>query len=178
MIANLMTLSRLVLVVPISFFVYKDYVVTSFVLLIVALITDFLDGFIARKLNQETTLGKSLDPIVDKVLHLTLLLIFIEKGYISSIAPLIIVIRDVIVTGLRGVSFYYKGDISSKYHGKLKAILQDISLFVILIFKKSLISDVMIWSVAALTFYSGIRYSLSILKVINQRRKNVRNDIN
>ena len=85
-----------------------------------------LDGFIARKLNQETTLGKSLDPIVDKVLHLTLLLIFIEKGYISSIAPLIIVIRDVIVTGLRGVSFYYKGDIiwdKTKPNGTPKKLL-------------------------------------------------------
>ena len=71
------------------------------VLFIVASLTDFLDGYLARKNNQVTDLGKMLDAIADKVLVNPILIIFASEGLISPIVPVIIVTRDIIVNAIK-----------------------------------------------------------------------------
>jgi CDP-diacylglycerol--glycerol-3-phosphate 3-phosphatidyltransferase len=71
------------------------------VLFIVASITDFLDGKIARKYNYVSNFGKLMDPIADKILTNSLLIILAGEGFIPTIIPVIIICRDIVVDGVR-----------------------------------------------------------------------------
>lgn len=76
------------------------YVIAG-IIFIIASLTDFLDGYLARKNNQVTNLGKMLDAIADKVLLNSILIIFSSDGLISPIIPIVIVIRDIIVNAIK-----------------------------------------------------------------------------
>lgn len=76
------------------------YIVAG-IIFIIASFTDFLDGYLARKNNQVTDLGKMLDAIADKVLVNPVLIIFAAEGLISPIVPVIIVIRDIVVNAIK-----------------------------------------------------------------------------
>ncbi len=76
------------------------YVIAG-ILFIVASITDFLDGYLARKNNQVTDLGKMLDAIADKILVNPILIIFASEGLISPIVPVIVVARDIVVNAIK-----------------------------------------------------------------------------
>lgn len=76
------------------------YILCS-VLFIVASITDFFDGYLARKNNQVTDLGKMLDAIADKILVNPILIIFAAEGIISPIVPVIVVTRDIVVNAIK-----------------------------------------------------------------------------
>ena len=76
------------------------YVIAG-IIFIIASITDFLDGYLARKNNQVTDLGKMLDAIADKVLVNPVLIIFAAQGLISPIVPVVVVIRDIVVNAIK-----------------------------------------------------------------------------
>ena len=76
------------------------YVVAG-IIFIVASITDFLDGYLARKYNQVTDTGKMLDAIADKVLVNPVLIIFAAEGMISPIVPVVVVVRDIVVNAIK-----------------------------------------------------------------------------
>lgn len=76
------------------------YVVAG-IIFIIASFTDFLDGYLARKKNQVTDLGKMLDAIADKILVNPILIIFAAEGLISPVVPVIIVIRDIVVNAIK-----------------------------------------------------------------------------
>lgn len=78
----------------------SKYVIAG-VIFIVASITDFLDGYLARKNNQVTDLGKMLDAIADKVLVNPVLIIFAAENLISPIVPVVVVIRDIVVNAIK-----------------------------------------------------------------------------
>lgn len=71
------------------------------ILFIIASLTDFLDGYLARKNNQVTDLGKMLDAIADKVLVNPILIIFASEGLISPVVPVVIIIRDIVVNAIK-----------------------------------------------------------------------------
>ena len=71
------------------------------VLFVIASITDFLDGKIARKYNYVSNFGKLMDPIADKILVNSLLIILAGEGYIATVIPVIIIARDIVVDGVR-----------------------------------------------------------------------------
>ena len=76
------------------------YVVAG-IIFIVASVTDFLDGYLARKYNQVTDTGKMLDAIADKVLVNPVLIIFAAEGMISPIVPVVVVVRDIVVNAIK-----------------------------------------------------------------------------
>lgn len=78
----------------------SEYMVAG-VIFIVASITDFIDGYLARKNNQVTDTGKMLDAIADKILVDSVLIIFAAHGFISVIIPIIIVVRDIVVDAIK-----------------------------------------------------------------------------
>lgn len=90
------------------------------ILFIAASITDFFDGFFARKYNLVTDLGKMLDAIADKMLVNSSLIIFAYQGFIPAIVPVIIVVRDIAVDAMK-MSMANKGSVQAAiYSGKLK----------------------------------------------------------
>ena len=96
---------------------------------IIAAITDKLDGYIARSRNQVTTFGKFLDPLADKILVLSALVILVEYGKIPSWIPIIVLAREFIVSGYRLIAVEKGGKvISASIWGKLKTVTQMIGI--------------------------------------------------
>ena len=111
-----------VLGIPISYLIID-------LIFIIASITDKLDGYIARSRNQVTTFGKFLDPLADKILVLSALVILVEYGKIPSWIPIIVLAREFIVSGYRLIAVEKGGKvISASIWGKLKTVTQMIGI--------------------------------------------------
>ena len=100
-IPNLITGMRFILVIPISIFIYQGNDMTALLLFVLAGLSDGLDGFLARKLNQESVFGKIFDPISDKILTSTSLIYILTFENIILIPSLLIITREFIVSGTR-----------------------------------------------------------------------------
>lgn len=101
---------------------------------IVASLTDKLDGYIARSRNQVTTFGKFLDPLADKILVLTTMIILVEKGSIPAWIPIIVLAREFIVSGYRLVAVEKGGKVvAASIWGKLKTVTQMLAIIFALI---------------------------------------------
>ncbi len=96
---------------------------------IIASITDKLDGYIARSRNQITTFGKFLDPLADKILVLSAMMLLVEKNLLPAIIPIIVITREFIVSGYRLVAVQKGGEvIAASIWGKLKTVTQMIAV--------------------------------------------------
>ena len=101
---------------------------------IIASITDKLDGYIARSRNQVTTFGKFLDPLADKILVLTALVMLVEYGKIPAWIPVIVLAREFLVSGYRLVAVEKGGKvIAASIWGKLKTVTQMIAIILVFI---------------------------------------------
>jgi len=144
--------------------------------------TDFLDGYLARKNNQVTNLGKFLDPIADKVLIMTALFLLVESHTIpvifGAVSGIIILARELIVTGFRQVAAANNVVIAADMTGKVKAVFQDIALaffFLLADLPKDAafteifawISYVMLAIAVVLTIVSGINYIVKNKQVLS-----------
>ena len=99
------------------------------IIFIIASITDKLDGYIARSRNEVTTFGKFLDPLADKILVLSALIILVEYGKIPSWIPIIVLAREFIVSGYRLIAVEKGGKvIAASIWGKLKTVTQMIAI--------------------------------------------------
>ena len=101
------------------------------IIFIVASITDQLDGHIARKTNQITTFGKFLDPIADKVLVITAMIILVQLGKLPAWIPAIVVFREFVISGYRLIAVQKGGKvIAANIWGKIKTVTQMIAIIV------------------------------------------------
>jgi CDP-diacylglycerol--glycerol-3-phosphate 3-phosphatidyltransferase len=100
---------------------------------IIASITDKLDGYIARSRNQVTTFGKFLDPLADKILVLTAMILLVELGKIPAWIPIVVLAREFLVSGYRLVAVEKGGKvISASIWGKLKTVTQMIAIILVI----------------------------------------------
>ena len=99
------------------------------IIFIVASITDSLDGNLARKNNQITTFGKFLDPLADKILVISAMLILVEQQLLPAFIPIIIIIREFAVSGYRLIAAQSNGEvIAANFWGKLKTVTQMVAI--------------------------------------------------
>ena len=136
---NKITVARMLLI-PIMIMVpylgfnnilFGSVTIGSFITLIIFLIasfTDFLDGYLARKNNLVTTFGKFLDPIADKLLVLSALIMLVEQGIIPGWIPIIIAAREFIVSGIRMLAAGDGKVIAASWYGKVKTVSQMIAI--------------------------------------------------
>ena len=175
-IPNYLTIGRII-IVPIfvfTFFLpgfYGD--VIPFALFVIASFTDFLDGLLARMFKEESKLGELLDPIADKIIVATALILLVMDGTIKNfevVAAIIILTREILISGLR--EFLAKGSINLPVSGlaKVKTFLQMFSISVLLTgetgnkiinfqdYNAQTIGIILLWLSAFLTLYTGYEY--------------------
>jgi CDP-diacylglycerol--glycerol-3-phosphate 3-phosphatidyltransferase/cardiolipin synthase len=175
-IPNILTIGRIIIV---PFFVLAFYLpgfygdLTALILFTVASFTDFLDGMLARIFGAESKLGELLDPIADKIIVATALILLVMDGTIKNyevIAAIIILTREILISGLR--EFLAKGSISMQVTGlsKLKTFIQMISIAILLTgesgnkiinfqdYNAQTIGIILLWLSAFLTLYTGYDY--------------------
>lgn len=104
------------------------------IIFIIASITDHYDGYLARKNNQITTFGKFLDPIADKILVVTTMLLLTERGTLPAWIPIITIFREFLVSGYRLVEAKEGGNVvAANIWGKIKTVTQMIAIMLMLI---------------------------------------------
>ncbi|MBI5327273.1 MAG: CDP-diacylglycerol--glycerol-3-phosphate 3-phosphatidyltransferase [Deltaproteobacteria bacterium] len=135
-----------------------------------AALTDWLDGYLARKMGVETTFGKFLDPLADKLLIVSCLVMLIPLGRAPAWMVALIIGREIAVTGLRGIASAEGVIIAAGRLGKYKTILQIASVTALLAHYKFLGIDfqtlgmVFLWAALIFTIWSGVDYFARFLK--------------
>ena len=108
------------------------------IIVIIAAITDKLDGYLARARNEVTTFGKFLDPIADKIVVLAAMIMLVGDGRLYAWVPIIVLFREFIVSGYRLVAVEKGGNvIAASIWGKLKTVTQMIALIIALVDKNA-----------------------------------------
>ena len=162
------------------------YLNIAFIIYAIALFTDFLDGYLARKWKVEGAFGRVVDPFVDKVLVLGTFIFFAGKNFviqqqgaevlmtITGVAPWMVVLilaRELLVTSLRGISESGGANFAAAFSGKLKMVFQSVTILVILLyvnyfqqrggdleFYARWFRDICIWLTIGITLLSGVSY--------------------
>lgn len=175
--ANKLTMLRFVLALLFIVLFYMDghaYQIAAFVVFVVASFTDFLDGYIARKYNQVTKFGKLTDPLADKILVFSALILFVEKGFIWGWLTIIILSRDLMMGIFRAVAASQNLVIAADFLGKVKTMLQMVSIVMILFgnsFQCKIIFDIgraLLLVAVVLTIASGINYLIRNRRVLKE----------
>ena len=168
---TVLTLSRIVLIPVFIFTVYLHPIFGAFIFSI-ASITDFLDGYLARRSGNVTKFGIILDPIADKFLVISALIVLVDMERIPAWIAITIIVREFLVTGLRVVALSKDIVIPAEIGGKIKTTIQIIAILC-LILKSSIfdidlydIGVVLIWIAVVLSIVSGVQYTISFGKKI------------
>jgi CDP-diacylglycerol--glycerol-3-phosphate 3-phosphatidyltransferase len=170
----MLTLSRIVLIPFFVLLVYQHPVLGALIFSI-ASITDFLDGYLARRSGQVTKFGIILDPLADKFLIISALIVLVDMERLSAIIAIILIVREFLVTALRVVALSKDIVIPAEMGGKLKTTAQ-ITSVLSLILVGSIFDNlpidlydlgiVFIWIALILAVTSGIQYTISFWKKI------------
>tara|TARA_B100002051_G_C16492678_1_gene513724 strand:- start:1 stop:543 length:543 start_codon:yes stop_codon:yes gene_type:complete len=176
-LSNLLTLIRVAVIPIIVLCIYLKspfFGWTAFILFCLASITDYFDGYLARLRNEITNFGTFLDPIADKLLVAAVILILTSKGVIAdweTIPALIILLREITVSGLREYLASIKISIPVSRIAKLKTMLQ-LSSLALLILSESItnlfviiyLGKIFLWIAGLLTLYTAYDYIRASIK--------------
>lgn len=171
--ANKITILRIILVPVFMAFLLADnmaYKVIALGIFIIAAASDGIDGYIARHHNQITTFGKFMDPLADKMLTTSALLILLEQGritWLGSVAVMLVLAREFMVAGLRMVAGAEGEVIAASMFGKIKTVAQMFAIIAAILLMNEnwfapapslLITNILIWVSTIITVVSGIDY--------------------
>lgn len=155
--------------------------VTSYITAVVflaAVLTDLLDGYLARRFNLVTTLGRFLDPLADKLLNMAALIMLIPLGRVEAWVAFLILGREIAVTGLRGIAAADGIVISASSRGKQKTLTQNFALFCLLWHYPFLgrnaqgVGDVLIYLALIITYWSAWGYFYGFYKMMRGNGQN------
>jgi len=164
---NLLTLIRILAIPLVVAFLFFPGPLPSFLAALffsLAAITDLLDGYIARQQRRETAVGKLLDPMADKLLILSALIMLIPLGRVPAWMVVLIVGREVAVTGLRGIASAQGMVIAAGRRGKAKTVFQSIALIGLILHYEYLgidfhfLGTILLWVALVITLWSGWDY--------------------
>ncbi|HOJ52588.1 MAG TPA: CDP-diacylglycerol--glycerol-3-phosphate 3-phosphatidyltransferase [Syntrophales bacterium] len=177
-IPNALTVMRIFLVPIIIIFLIDDDFLPSLLLFAVSSISDGLDGFLARVLNQRTTFGAYLDPIADKALVMSCFVILAVKGIIPAWLTVLVISRDAfILCGIAVLMFMsITPEIKPSLVSKFTTAAQLVTVFAVLLLKSfvfpfgtAVILTSLYIATALLTVLSGIHYFIVGVRLINRR---------
>ncbi|OGF63370.1 MAG: CDP-diacylglycerol--glycerol-3-phosphate 3-phosphatidyltransferase [Candidatus Fischerbacteria bacterium RBG_13_37_8] len=171
-IPNILTVTR-IFVTPllVSFLLTSGHerALLGAALFLAASLTDALDGYLARKKKQITTLGKLLDPIADKLLNCAVFIALVELRMAPAWIVYIIIAREVLITALRVKALQKKIVIEASWIGKLKMLAQTCTIVLLILGRNylgeySLLGKASLWFVLILTIWSGVSYVVKFIK--------------
>ena len=164
-LASKITLARVVMIpvylvtMYLSGGVAGPWMWVSLAIFIIASLTDFVDGYIARHYNQVTDFGKFLDPLADKLLVIAAMSMFCEWGSFPAWALMIVLTREFAVSGLRMVAGPKGKVIAAGKSGKFKTASTMIGLCFWMAFPSvAIVGSVVMWVIVITTIYSGVEY--------------------
>jgi len=161
---NTLTLGRIFLVPLLVVFLISSSRINSLIaaaIFLAASFTDWLDGHIARKTRQITTLGKLLDPLADKLLVSAAFISLVQDGRIPAWMVVVIVCRELAITGLRGIAASKKLVVASSWWGKYKMLAQILAIMLLILDVPWAMAAA--WVALALTLISGIDYAVKFV---------------
>jgi CDP-diacylglycerol--glycerol-3-phosphate 3-phosphatidyltransferase len=174
---NFITLFR-ILLIPVFIILFitptEDRSLSAAVIFVVAAMTDLLDGYVARRTGQVTRLGKLLDPIADKLLVLSALILLVNVDRVSALVAILVIAREVAVTGIRAIAAGEGMIIGAETTGKYKMALQVVAI-TMLILEGTEVSEwgnlhlagiVTLYLSLVLGYVSGGQYILSFWKQV------------
>lgn len=180
---NKLTIFRAILIIPFillmigghagwfgSFGMYSDYI--ALVIFIIASFTDLLDGHIARKYNLITNFGKFMDPMADKLLVSSALIVLVELGRIPAWVVIIIISREFIISGFRLVASDNGVVLAASYWGKFKTVFQMIMVCLMIanIHVLQVVTNIIMWIALALTIISLMDYLIKNKDVMIEKK--------
>lgn len=178
-LANNLTLARIAVVPVIVAFLYFpgkiSCLLAAFIFAFAAL-TDLFDGFVARKYKLVTNMGKFLDPLADKLLVSSVLIMLVRLDWVEAWIAVIIICRETTITGLRAIASDLGEVIAADKYGKLKTILQLLALFPLILhyplygFDPIPTGDILLYAALALTVLSGANYINRFVGIIRRAK--------
>jgi CDP-diacylglycerol---glycerol-3-phosphate 3-phosphatidyltransferase len=174
---NLLTFSRLLLI-PIFVLLFSqptpERSLAAATVFGVAAITDLLDGYLARRRSEVTRLGRLLDPIADKLLVISGLILLVEFQRVSAIVAILMIAREVAVTGIRAISAAEGIVLSAETIGKYKMTAQVLAILFLIVadsvdpeWKFYAIGNVLLYSALMLGLISGAKYLFTFWRQIS-----------
>ncbi|MDR0815989.1 MAG: CDP-diacylglycerol--glycerol-3-phosphate 3-phosphatidyltransferase [Desulfovibrio sp.] len=176
-LANKITLLRILmtpLVVILLYFEGPVFCVLAAIAFIFASITDWVDGYIARRENMVTCMGKFLDPLADKVLICSVLIMFVKLAWVPTWVVIVIVCRELVVTGLRAMAKDADIYLAADKFGKAKTVLQIIAVVPLILHYPIMgvklwpMGEVLLYAALVMTIISGANYCYDFYKKIQQ----------
>ncbi|WP_291323254.1 CDP-diacylglycerol--glycerol-3-phosphate 3-phosphatidyltransferase [Desulfonatronospira sp.] len=164
---NSLTFARIAtvpLLVVLLYFPSRTTAAAAMLIFIIASLTDLFDGLLARRYNQVTKMGKFLDPLADKILITAVLIMLVHNGWLQAWIAIVIITREITVTGLRAIAAEQSIVISADRYGKLKTIFQVVALCPLMLhytwwgFDPNLLGQVLIHIAMILAVASGVNY--------------------
>ena len=163
--ASKITLSRVLMIPVYLVTMYLSHgesnvwMYVSLAIFIIASLTDYIDGYIARHYNQTTDFGKFLDPLADKLLTIAAMCMFCEWGVFPAWALMIVLTREFAVTGLRLIAVQKGTVIAAGWSGKVKTASTMVGLCIMMALPGiAILSNIVMFVIVATTLYSGIEY--------------------
>jgi len=174
---TVLTLSRIVLI-PVFIFTVYQHPIFGAVIFATASITDFLDGYLARRSGEITKFGIILDPIADKFLVISALIVLVDIKRLAVWIAITIIVREFLVTGLRVVALSKDIVIPAEIGGKIKTTMQIVAILCLILGESNFdinffglydlydVGLVLIWIALVLSIISGVRYTVSFWRKI------------
>ncbi len=163
-ISNSLSILRIVLVFPIAYLLSNNNNIAAFIVALIAISTDFFDGYFARKLHQESELGKILDPLADKVLIAAIILTLLFKGIFPLWLVIVIIGRDLLIlAGGLLISTKMKNVTPSNIYGKITMLILCLTVSVYIL-EIHILKDIFIILSTIFIAISFISYFLIFLK--------------
>ena len=160
--ANYLTIGRVLMIPVFLVLMYVDFPGSRYWALgvyIVACLTDFADGYIARHYNQISDFGKFMDPLADKCLVMAALCCFVEQGDMLAWILAIVLVREFAVSGMRLVAVEKGRVIAAAWSGKIKTASTMVCICLMLLLSNAAtLRLVCVWIILLTTIYSGVEY--------------------
>ena len=167
--ANKLTMIRVVLIPVFIVLLYLDFtghLLAALAVFILASITDFVDGYVARHYNQITDFGKFMDPLADKLLVMSAMAWFVEVGWMPAWAFFVVIARELAVTGLRLIAVEQGRVIAAGKSGKVKTASTMVCIVVMFLPIPAILNTICGWVITLTTLYSGVEYFMKNKDVI------------